>query len=94
MPDSTLNRRSVALYVAKPTQLSYPQKTAECQKGHLQSRSNTIIPFDGFAHKSDLDNELRQISSHQRSWRSSPPGSLIGRSGDSSISAKILCLIS
>jgi len=32
MPDSTLNRRSVALYVAKPTQLSYPQKTAECHK--------------------------------------------------------------
>jgi hypothetical protein len=32
MPDSTLNRRSVALYVAKPTQFSYPQETAECLK--------------------------------------------------------------
>jgi hypothetical protein len=32
MPDSTLNRRSVALYVAKPNQLSYQQKTAESQK--------------------------------------------------------------
>ena len=31
MPDSTLNRRSVALYVAEPTQFSYPQETAECQ---------------------------------------------------------------
>ena len=31
MPDSTLNRRSVALYVAKPNGLSYPQKTAESQ---------------------------------------------------------------
>ena len=44
MPDSTLNRRSVALYVAKPTQLSYPQKTAECllscsQFWHLSIRS-------------------------------------------------------
>ena len=31
MPDSTLNRLSVALYVAKPNPISYPQKTAECQ---------------------------------------------------------------
>jgi hypothetical protein len=29
MPDSTLNRRSVALYVAEPTQFSYPQETAQ-----------------------------------------------------------------
>jgi hypothetical protein len=31
MPDSTLNRRSVALYVAKPNPISDRQKTAECQ---------------------------------------------------------------
>src|ERR1700741_4366626 len=30
MPDSTLNRRSVALSVAKPTQSSYQQRTAKC----------------------------------------------------------------
>jgi hypothetical protein len=45
----------------------------------------------------NLHNELDGFISnleHQRSWRSSPPGSLIGRSDDSSISAKILCLIS
>jgi hypothetical protein len=29
MPDSTLNRRNVALHVAKPNGFSYPQKTAE-----------------------------------------------------------------
>ena len=29
MPDSTLNRRSVALLRAIPNELSYPQKTAE-----------------------------------------------------------------
>jgi hypothetical protein len=35
MPDSTLNRRSVALYVAKPNPISYPQKTAECPEDWL-----------------------------------------------------------
>jgi len=32
MPDSTLNRRSVALCAANPIKLSYPQKTAESLK--------------------------------------------------------------
>jgi hypothetical protein len=31
MPDSTLNRRSVALLQAESNRLSYPQKTAESQ---------------------------------------------------------------
>jgi hypothetical protein len=39
IPDSTLNRRSVALYVTKPTQFGYPQETAECQNYLKQGRS-------------------------------------------------------
>src|ERR1700752_3843151 len=40
MPDSTLNRRSVALSVAKPTQSSYQQRTAKCLEGFLAT-----VPF-------------------------------------------------
>jgi len=41
MPDSTLNRRSVALYVAKPTQFSYPQETAELPKNPAAKKAAT-----------------------------------------------------
>jgi hypothetical protein len=42
MPDSTLNRRSVALYVAKPTQFSYPQETAELPKNPAAKKAATF----------------------------------------------------
>src|SRR5258708_7650472 len=56
MPDSTLNRRSVALYVAEPTQFSYPQETAECLEGFHP----TVLIDEADSYGKDND-DLRNI---------------------------------
>src|SRR6266481_4371969 len=61
MPDSTLNRRSVALYVAKPNQLSYQQKTAECLR-FLEETGASAAMLDRLAAvlNRDLDNTIQR----------------------------------
>jgi hypothetical protein len=58
MPDSTLNRRSVALLQTESNRLSYPQKTAESRKSSGPMMFDLILDgIDGFWQLREADTE-------------------------------------